>query len=97
TVPLRALWLRAAGEVRRTRANRDRARLLDAREQLPPLPAVPLPLADETGLLPGTAADAHLDARHHGTPGPRHPSHRHVASLDFLAAARLRDQGAHPL
>src|SRR5437016_12870120 len=61
-VPLRAFGLRAAGEVRGARAHHDRARPLDARDELPPLPAVSLSLAHETGALPGASADAHLDA-----------------------------------
>src|SRR5262249_59987327 len=88
-VPRRAVGLRAAGEVRRARAQADRARLLDAREQLPPLPAVPLPLAHETGPLPGTAADTHLDARDRGFTGPGHPSNRDVAVVDLRTGARL--------
>src|SRR5438094_6371644 len=53
SVPLRALGLRAAGHVRRASAHHGRAWLLDPRDQLPPLPAVPPRLAHETGLLPG--------------------------------------------
>src|SRR5437016_6567616 len=60
-------------------------------------PAVPPRLAHETGLLPGPATDAHLDASYRGRPGPGHPSNRDVAAVDFFARARLRDQGAHPL
>src|SRR5438128_10980869 len=75
-VPLRALGLRAAGQVRRATAHHGRAWLLDPPDQLPPLPAVPPPLAHETGLLPGPAADAHLDARYRRRPGPGHPSDR---------------------
>src|SRR5215813_171492 len=96
-VPLRALGLRAAGQVRRAGPDHGRARLLEAREQLPPLPAVPLSLTHQTRLLPGAATDAHLDASDRGRAGPGHPANRDVATIDLVVGAWLRDQGPHAL
>src|SRR5262249_34070457 len=60
SVPLGAVGLRPTGKIGRTRADGQGAWFVHARDQLPPLPAVTVAIADEARLLPAAAAHAHV-------------------------------------
>jgi hypothetical protein len=61
-IPLSLFGLSAAGQVRGTGAQDNLTGLLNPGEQLPPLPAVSLPLADKTRVLPGATSHTYFDA-----------------------------------
>src|SRR5437588_2708174 len=96
-VPLGLLWLGPAGQVGGSGANRRRTGALHAADQLPPLPAVAVAIADEAGVLPRAPADAHLDARDRSRPRPRDPPDCDVSGRQLLAGSRLGDQAPHTL
>src|SRR5439155_3245223 len=96
-IPLGLERLRATREVGRTRADRGGAWPIEARDQLPPLPALPAALADHARGLPRIAVDAHLDARDRRRAGPRNTANRQLAGGDLRVGSRLRDERAHPL
>src|SRR5262249_5519101 len=96
-VPLLLIGLLSAREVGGPGADDRRSVLLDVRDQLPPLPAVALALADEPGLLPVAIADAHVDALDRRGTGPGDAAYRDVTGLDLLIRLGFGDQGPHPL
>jgi uncharacterized protein (TIGR03083 family) len=60
-IPVRLPGLGAASEIGCPRPQRCLAWAVDPCLQLPPLPAVPSPLANQAGVMPGATTDAHLD------------------------------------
>ena len=62
TVPLGLLGLSAPGKVCSPGTQTGQPRPFDTCQELPPLPAMPLPLADQAGTLPCSTANAHIDA-----------------------------------
>ena len=91
-VPLGAIGLSTAGKVGGVGTQGDNTRLLDAGDQLPPLPAVTLALAYETSLLPASRAQAHLHAFNRSSTGPGHPADGQLTARDLLVRRRLGDQ-----
>src|SRR5439155_7758047 len=96
-VPLGHLRLRPPGEVRGPGTQRHLARLVDTSLQLPPLPAVPIPLGDEAGRLPRAAIEAHLDPSNRRGTRPRNAAHNQLATLDLVAGLGLGDKRANAL
>jgi hypothetical protein len=91
-IPFRASGLRAVGEIRRARTQRDGSPSIDACEELPPLPAVTLPIADQPRLSPTTAVDVDVDARDGRGAGPGHAANRHLAARELLVRCRFGDE-----
>ena len=85
------------GKVGGAGAQRDHTRLLDAGDQLPPLPAVTLALTDETRLLPTSAAHPHLHARYRSRTRPRHATDGQFTASDLVVRPWLGDQSPHAL
>src|SRR5215472_1708376 len=61
-IPVRQVGLGTAGEIGSPGSDRVGAGLVKVGEQFPPLPAVPVTVPDQAGLLPRTVVDAHLDS-----------------------------------
>src|SRR5579859_5802861 len=97
SIPLGLLGLDATGQICCPSADSDQPALLDAGKQLPPLPAVALPLADQASRLPHAAANAELDVRDRRRSGPGDAADGQRAACDPCARLGLRNQGADPL
>src|SRR5262249_27337539 len=91
------IGLFSAREVRRPGTYDRFAALLDACDELPPLPAVALALADEPGVLPIASADAHVDPLDGCSTGPSDAADRDVTRLDLFTPPGFSEQGAHSL
>src|SRR5258705_2164372 len=84
TIPFSAFGLGTAAEVGGPRAQPRRAWSIDARDELPPLPAVPDAPADEARLLPPVAVNADFHAGNRRSARPRDAADRQRAAADFL-------------
>src|SRR5881392_906952 len=87
-VPLGVLGLSPASKVGGAGAQGDHTWLLDAGEQLPPLPAVTLALADKPSLLPTAVPYAHLHARNRSGTGPGHAADGQFTTPRLLVRRR---------